>query len=462
MADDADRRRKFWAFSVVGIMLIISLWYYSVNPIYMYIIAYAWFGFAYGILLQWGRFCFASAWRDLFAIGVTRMFVGIMVAMAVFSVIMAVLAANDLSTFHPGPLGIHELIGGLIFGLGMVLAGGCASGTLYKSGEGNGTSMLALVAISFSQAIFVDAQGWFDKLLRGYIFPQPKFTIAEKVFGGKNLSLGEYFIGDAIINTIIPTLIFLSLAYWFVARRSIVKRIIEKKAAALPANGGDVKLSLKDELYGFWQMITASKRTTLAGILIGIIAGVHVMAMQSLRDKFGIENFGQALVKMGFVDEVSKRGTVFDPGYWYITTQEAQIGAWVLEKFGWNMRDNIYFGIMNGIPNPWHNPALLMSIGIILGAAAIALLNKEFKFKAPTRELAVWGILGGVLMGIGARVALGCNIGAFYIRVAGGDPGGWLFFLGMGGGALASVKFLNWWTERQLKEEDFDIDIEIE
>jgi hypothetical protein len=230
----------------------------------------------------------------------------------------------------------------------------------------------------------------------------------------------------------------------------------------MAANGGDVKLTLKDELYGFWQMITASKRTAIAGVLIGLIAGVHVMAMQSLRDKFGIANFGQALVKLGFVDEVSKRGTVFDPGYWYITTQEAQVGAWILEKFGWNMRDNIYFGLINGIPNPWHNPALLMSIGIVLGAAAIALLNKEFKFKAPTRELAMWGIIGGLLMGMGARIALGCNIGGFYIRVAGGDPGGWLFFLGMGGGALASVRFLNWWTERKLKEEEFDIDIEIE
>jgi len=461
MAEDAERRARFWAFSIVGIMLIISLWYYRVNPVYMYIIAYAWFGFAYGVLLQWGRFCFASAWRDLFAIGVTRMYVGIMVAMGVFSIIMAILASEQLSTFHPAPLGVHELIGGLIFGLGMVLAGGCASGTLYKVGEGNGTSMVALFAISFSQAIFVDAQGWFDKLLKNYIFPHSKFTLADKFFG-KGPSLGEYIIANSVINTLIPTLIFLGLAYWFVARKSIVRRITEEKAAAMPANGGEVKLGIKDELYGFWQMITASKRTTLAGVLIGIIAGIHVMAMQSLRDKFGISNFGQALVKLGFVEEVSRRGTVFDPGYWYITTQEAQMGAWVLEKFGFNLKDNIYFGVMNGIPEPWHNPALLMSIGIILGSAAIALLNKEFKFKAPTRELAVWGLLGGTLMGIGARIALGCNIGGFYIRVAGGDPGGWLFFLGMGGGALASVKFLNWWTERKLKSEDFDIDIEIE
>lgn len=435
-----------------------GLWYYQVNALYMYIIAYAWFGFAYGVLLQWGRFCFASAWRDLFAIGVTRMFVGIMIAMGVFSIIMAILASEQLSTFHPGPLGWHELAGGLIFGAGMTLAGGCASGTLYKAGEGNGTSMTALLFMIFGQAIFVDAQGWFDNILSNYIFPNEAFTLADKLYGG-GAGLAQLLWANALVNNIIPILVLFALAYAFVARKSIMRRMREEKSAA--ADGGEVKFGMNDELHGFWRMITASKRTSIAGVLIGLIAGLHVMAMQGMRDKFGIDNFGEVLVKLGFVDEVSSRGTVFDPGYWYITTQEAQVGGWVLEKFGFNMRDNIYFGVMNGIPELWHNPALLMSIGIILGAAVIAMLNREFALKPPTRELAVWGALGGLLMGAGARIALGCNIGGFYIRTAGGDPGGWLFFLGMGGGSLAAVRFFNWWSERQMeKMEEFDIEIE--
>jgi uncharacterized membrane protein YedE/YeeE len=61
--------------------------------------------------------------------------------------------------------------------------------------------------------------------------------------------------------------------------------------------------------------------------------------------------------------------------------------------------------------------------------------------------------MGGMLMGLGSRPALGCNIGAFFIRVAGGDPSGWLYGAGMVCGAFAGVKFFNWWSERKMAKE---------
>ena len=146
-------------------MVFISLLYYKANVFYMYLVAYIWFGIAYGMMLQYGRFCFASASRDLFAAGVPRMAVGILIALIFFSVIQATLAATNMSTFHPAPFGIHTLLSGMIFGVGMVLAGGCASGSLYKIGEGNGTSILSILGISFGQAIFVDVGGPFLKLV---------------------------------------------------------------------------------------------------------------------------------------------------------------------------------------------------------------------------------------------------------------------------------------------------------
>ena len=117
------------------------------------------------------------------------------------------------------------------------------------------------------------------------------------------------------------------------------------------------------------------------------------------------------------------------------------------------MNDSVFFGVINGLPAPWRNPALWMSFGIIFGAMILALLNREFHFKSPKGEVIIWGLVGGLLMGIGSRPALGCNIGAFFIRVAGGDPGGWLFGLGMTLGALAGVRFFNWWTERKMEAE---------
>ena len=94
-----------------------------------------------------------------------------------------------------------------------------------------------------------------------------------------------------------------------------------------------------------------------------------------------------------------------------------------------------------------------MSLGIILGAMANARLNNEFKLKWPKGELYVWGILGGLLMGAGSRPSLGCNIGAFFIRAAGGDPNGWVYGTGMVLGAFIGVKFFSWWTDRKMAKE---------
>lgn len=464
-----EKRNQIWALLVMGILILISILYYHVNEYYMYLIVYIWFGVAYGMMLQYGRFCFASASRDLFAAGVPRMAVGIIIALIFFSIIQAILCATRLSTFHPSPIGIHIIIGGFIFGIGMVIAGGCASGSLYKCGEGNGTSMLVVVGICFGQAIFVDIggifdklvpqswaqaaiarnlpvdiSGWFDQYLVGYVWNNPTITVAEtNLISGAFPGAMRYFVGNALINTILPALFLLVVIYLLVSRKSFIKKRKKQKAC----------IGFLDELAGIWSMITASKRTSLMGLLIGITAGIHILTIKGMQIKFDISNFGQILTRMGHTGDVSIVGKVFDPGYWYITTQEAQLAAWLLEKFGWNMHDNVFFGIINGIPEPWRNPALWMSIGIILGALIFALLNREFGFKKPMGGAWVLGLSGGILMGFGSRVALGCNIGGFFIRVAGGDPSGWLFFIGMIISAFIVVKIISWQIERKMAKE---------
>lgn len=470
---DNEKKNQLWAFIITGALILISALYYNANVFYMYAVVYIWFGFAYGMMLQYGRFCFASASRDLFAAGVPRMAVGILVALIFFSLIQATLASTNMSTFHPAPFGIHTLIAGMIFGVGMVLAGGCASGSLYKIGEGNGTSILAaLFGLSIGQAIFVDVnwfnwlmpQKWidnalskglpadkmtssFDYYLAGYIWDKPTVQLSStQTFSGLQGPL-KYFIADSLITAIIPAILLLVVIYYFYTRKGFLKKRAKEKGSATGFGA---------ELSGLWSMITASKRTTIMGLLIGITAGLHIFVMKGMQIKFGVSNFGQLLTKMGHAADTSIKGTVFDPGYWYITSQEAQFGGWILEKFGWNMHDNVFFGINNGLPEPWRNPALWMSFGIIFGAMVMARLNNEFKFKLPKGELIAWGLIGGLLMGFGSRPALGCNIGAFFIRVAGGDPSGWLYGTGMVAGAFAGVKFFNWWTERKMAKEMAD------
>ncbi len=68
-------------------------------------------------------------------------------------------------------------------------------------------------------------------------------------------------------------------------------------------------------------------------------------------------------------------------------------------------------------------------------------------------ETATFAILGGIFMGIGARLAMGCNIGAFFATVTNGDPSGWIFLLGMVGGGYVGVKVFTKWMDWKMARE---------
>ena len=464
------RKKRMWAYGIVAFFATISVSTYAYNEYYIYLSVYLWFGFIYGMCLQYGRFCFSSAFRDLFAVGVPRMVVGVMVATALFAFVSAFVSATGLSTFHAAPTSVHAVIAGFIFGVGMVFAGGCASGSLYKTGEGNGVALIVILSISVTQALFADVAGWANKLvpqswhesaiskglpstinagdgwvdqyLAGYVWDQPVMTYANAM-GLENNSVAGAFFGNVLIGVIIPAFILLVIVYIYWSRVGFKRKLLKKQSS----------FSFKDDIKGYWAMISSSKRTAIAGLILGIFCGLQMLVTQGLRVKFGVQNAGTLLERMGHDFGLSVTGTVFDPGYWYVTTQEAQWVGWVFNKMGADNMDNIYFGFVNGIPNPALNPADWMSLALIGGAAVMALLHNEFKFKKPTWELATWAIIGGALMGIGSRLGLGCNVGAFFVRVSQGDVSGWLFGLGMIGGAYIGVKFFNWWTERKMAKE---------
>ncbi len=459
------------ALSIVAVVVVGSIVALSMDSRFIYLLIYAWFGVIYGLFLQYGRFCMASAVRDLFAVGVPRMAVGMLIAVALFSLTAATVQATGFSTFAPHPFGWHVIIGGLIFGFGMVFTGGCASGSLYKAGEGNVGSMLVLFAISFSQAMVVAAGGWFDKLvpaawtasaaakdmpaelsvtegwfdqfIAGYIWDLKGTTVAETL--GMDGIAGA-FVANALLSAIIPSAVLLIGLYMLYFRRSYLRR--EKIETP----------TLTQHARGIWAMITSSKSTAIAGAGLGIFAGLQMWITGAMRDHYQIFNFGELLADMGYENGLSLQGTVFDPGYWYITTQEAQWGGWVLNKLGAENMDNIFFGLENGLPNPLLNAPGFMSIGIILGAAVMAHMRREFKWKLPSMETAVFALIGGTLMGIGARIGMGCNIGAFFATVTNGDLSGWVFLAGMVGGGYLGVKAFNAWLEwRTSRDGEFDL-----
>ncbi|MFP3440673.1 YeeE/YedE thiosulfate transporter family protein, partial [Pantoea sp. SIMBA_133] len=103
-------------------------------------------GLVLGFVFQRGRFCVTGAFRDLFTVRSTRWLTAFMVIVAVQSVGVFALDALGVITLEAETFPwLGTIIGGLIFGFSIVLAGGCATGTYYRAGEGLVGSWFALI-----------------------------------------------------------------------------------------------------------------------------------------------------------------------------------------------------------------------------------------------------------------------------------------------------------------------------
>jgi uncharacterized membrane protein YedE/YeeE len=97
---------------------------------------------------------------------------------------------------------------------------------------------------------------------------------------------------------------------------------------------------------------------------------------------------------------------------------------------------------------PWLYSGSLLNLGVLLGALAAALLSREFAVRvAPAGELAKGGI-GGLLMGLGAALAFGCNVGGFFSATSALSVAGLAMMLGLGLGAYLGLRYLLWEVER--------------
>ncbi len=107
---------------------------------------------ALGFTLQKSRFCFVSAFRDPLLVGTTKLTEALILLLVIsipsFALVLHLATIFNLPIkLYVTPFGIHTIIGGILFGVGMVLAGGCASGTLMRVGEGFAMQMVALWGI---------------------------------------------------------------------------------------------------------------------------------------------------------------------------------------------------------------------------------------------------------------------------------------------------------------------------
>ena len=110
-------------------------------------------GMLFGILLQRGQFCFVSGFRQIYQQKSLRFLTALFIAISIQSIGFFALAELGLITIPTSQLPVlATLLGGLIFGFGMVLANCCGSGAWFRSGEGALGSFIALITFSITMA----------------------------------------------------------------------------------------------------------------------------------------------------------------------------------------------------------------------------------------------------------------------------------------------------------------------
>jgi len=327
-------------------------------------------GLAMGVSLYHGAFGFSGAYRKLLSerdmTGVTAQIVMLIAAIILFAPILA-----QGSVFGHGvsgsvaPLGVAVGFGAFIFGIGMQLGSGCASGVLYTAGGGNIRTLLVLIFFCLGAFWGSLDLGWWQQL--------PSMN---------GVSLGRTFGWEMAvplqIGVLVLILVGLHLSGWTMQ----------------PISRWRDGLSLTSLLKGPWPLILSAVALALLNWATLLVAG-HAWSITWAFTLWG----AKAAVLFGWDPATS--------GFWTGGFQQAALGRSVLA-----------------------DTTSIMNIAILLGALLAAAMAGTFYKALPhgPRPL-VAAVLAGLLMGYGARLAYGCNIGAFFSGVASSSLHGWLWIL---------------------------------
>ncbi|WP_353892305.1 YeeE/YedE thiosulfate transporter family protein [Proteinivorax hydrogeniformans] len=132
---------------------------------------------------------------------------------------------------------------------------------------------------------------------------------------------------------------------------------------------------------------------------------------------------------------------------WRVTSVFLYWGTWMLDRIGIHGVADSYVRVYGNSLDI--NEAVvivyltIVNIGVVLGAVLSTLVSSDFKFKKiKNKKQLLYGIAGGVMMGYGARIALGCNIGAYFSAIPSFSLHGWVFGLFMFVGTWIGCKLL--------------------
>nr|WP_240686984.1 YeeE/YedE family protein [Amycolatopsis suaedae] len=341
-------------------------------------------GLGLGFALFHSRFGFTSAWRQLIAVGNGQGLRAHTLLLGTATTLIALIVATGSGLFGSvpkvsgGPLGLALLVGAVLFAIGMQLGGACASGTLFAVGSGQSTIVLTLGGFIAGSVLYT----WAFPLLDGWP-ALPGVVLADHV---------GWFGSWAITIAVLAGIVYVT--------KLVQARRNPPPTAAVPTARGVVRV-----LRGSWPMLVGA-------VVLGVLAGAVFLV---------------------------------SGGIWGVTSAFALWGAKILQLLGfhpetwefWQSQANA-----KSLAGPiWTDKTSLTNIGIMIGAAVAAAAAGAWKIHSqiPWRT-ALAAVLGGILMGVGARLAGGCNIGAYLGGISTGSLHGWLWGVFALGGTWIGLK----------------------
>ncbi|MGI6856149.1 YeeE/YedE family protein [Mesorhizobium sp. 1B3] len=336
-----------------------------------------------GATLYHASFGFTGGWRRLVVERRGNAMRAQMLMIAVAAIVFIPLL--DIGSFGGkalvgamAPVGVSVLVGATMFGLGMQLGGGCGSGTLFTVGGGSARMLVTLLFFVVGAVIGTAHLPWWLSL------PSlPQVSLGQK--------LG---VPQAIAVTLAGLAAVALLSAW-VERRAHGSL---EKAKPAPRQG------MARLLQGPWPIVGASLLLAALNIATLLLAG-HPWSVT-----FGFGLWGaKALAAVGVPVETWE--------FWTWPGPARALSGSVLADI-----------------------TSVMDFGIMLGAALAAGLAGKFAPKAVVPFASfLAAAIGGVLMGYGARLSFGCNIGALFSGIASGSLHGWLWFVCAFVGSLGGI-----------------------
>lgn len=333
-----------------------------------------------GVALQRTRFCFLCHARDFFDHRRADGLLAIVLAIAVgtigyhtlFGAWMPVPAAPRLPPdVHIGPVSWALVAAGLSFGLGMAISGSCISAHLYRLGEGSATSPFALIGAVIG-------------FILGYVSWNPIYlsTIIEAPVVWLPHYLG--YGGSLAVQ-----LLALGLIAAFLWRRGAAA-IPDPSPRPADQNRPTVTRAVARLFEGRWPYWTG-------GIVIGVISILTILRLKPLGVTSAIGTGARSLAD--------------------------QIGILPAKLEGLDG----FAGCATTPGEGWLTPNLVLILGLVAGAFAAALASGQFTPRRPTGRDITRGLIGGILLGWGSMIGLGCTIGTLLSGGMAAALSGWVF-----------------------------------